>query len=82
MSDKGTSRRADIASWVGIALWIILLESHIISRPLVFLLGPLLVVCCILLFTWRVPANRLQRLLTFAAIVSIGGLLLTKYVFR
>jgi hypothetical protein len=42
MSDEASSKRADITSWVGTALWIVLLENHIISRPLVFLLGPLL----------------------------------------
>jgi len=68
MSDEPGSKRADIASWVGTALWIVLLESHIISRPLVFLLGPLLMLLCILLIASPVAANRWRRLITLAAI--------------
>jgi hypothetical protein len=82
MSDELESKRTDIASWIGTALWIILLESHIISRSFVFLLGPLLMLVCMFIIASPIPANRRQRLFTFAAVMSVAGFLLTRYVFR
>jgi hypothetical protein len=80
--DEAASKRADIAMWVGIVLWIILLESHVIARPLVFLLGPFLVLVCTFLIASPIPANSRRRLVTFAAVMSVGGFLLTRFVFR
>jgi FtsH-binding integral membrane protein len=82
MPDEPASEHVDIASWVGTALWIILLESHIISRPLVFLLGPLVMLSCIFIIASPIPPNRRRRLFLFAAVTSVAGFLLTEYVFR
>ena len=81
MQEESGTKRFDVAQWVGTLLWIILLESHVISRPLVFLLGPFVLMVCFLVIASPIPATRLRRTLLFAVTVSVGGFLLTKYVF-
>jgi hypothetical protein len=48
MPEEASSRRVDIATWVGTVLWIIMIESHVMSRPLVFLFWPFVALFCFL----------------------------------
>jgi hypothetical protein len=80
MSDE-PSPRLNVATWVGVVFWLILLESHTISRPFVFLLGPFIVIISIVVIAPRVFAKRWQRTLLIATASSAGSFLLTKYVF-
>ena len=82
MPEEPTSIRPDIAQWVGTLLWIIMLESHVISRPLVFLFGPFLVLICFVVIAFPIQRKRLRNACLLAAAVYIGGFILTRYVFR
>jgi hypothetical protein len=82
MAEGTASRRADIATWVGTLLWIILLESHATSRPLAFLLGPFVALICFVVIAAPIPAERWRRMSLLSGVVSVAGFLLTKYVFR
>ena len=80
-NDEQDWTRGDIGSWVGVLLCIILLESHLISRPLVFLLAPFVVLLPSLAIT-PIRGKRL-RLVCFSAVTcSAVGFVLAKYVFR
>jgi hypothetical protein len=82
MANDSRLDRLDIAQWVGNLLWIIMLESHLLSRPFVFLVGPLVVLLCMFVIGSPIPFRRLQRASLIAVLLSVGGFLLTKYVFR
>jgi len=82
MPDDSSFDRLDIAQWVGTLLWITLLESHVISRPLVFLLGPFVVLLCMVLIASPLDSRRLRRTCVITGLLSIGGFLLTRYVFK
>ena len=73
--------RATIAQYVGTVLFIVLLETHTVSRPMAFLLGPWII--CLCLFV-AAPSNflaRWQRIVLIAAAASVSAFLLTRYVF-
>ena len=72
--------RRNIAQWVATLLLIIVLESHVISRPIVFLLGPFVILISI--YVARVSIQRWQRAWLIAALISTAGFLLTRYVFK
>jgi len=82
MPDESGWSRADIAQWVGTLLWIVLLESHVISRPLVFLFGPFIVLLSLVIIAFPIRGKRLGKICVISVVASIGGFLLTKYVFR
>jgi hypothetical protein len=82
MADEPTSGRADVAQWIGTALVIIMLESHVMSRPLVFLFGPFVILLCMVLIAWPLPTRGLRRGCFIAVLFSVVGFLLTRYVFR
>lgn len=78
--DEGWTR-GDLGSWVGVLLCITLLESHLISRPLLFLLAPFVVLLPSLAIA-PVRGKRL-RLVCFSAVTcSVVGFVLATYVFR
>ena len=74
------NHRRDIARWVGVLLWIIGLESHVVGRPIVFLLGPF--VLLILTYVARVRVRKWQRTWLTTALLCLAGFLLTKFVFK
>ena len=82
MAEESGWSREDVAQWIGTILWIILLESHVISRPLVFLFGPFIVFVCFVTIGFPIRGKRLRQLCLFSVATSIGGFLVTKYVFR
>jgi hypothetical protein len=82
MSDESGWSRDDIAQWVGTILWIVFLESHVISRPLVFLCGPFIMLSSFVIIAFPIRGKRLRQVGLFSVATSIGGFLLTKYVFR
>jgi hypothetical protein len=82
MPDEPTSKRVDIAQWVGTALWIILIESHVISRPLVFRFGPFIMLLSFFVIASPIAAKKWQRMCLLAAGVAVVGFLLTRFVFR
>src|ERR1700693_5496317 len=61
MPDDSSFSRLDIAQWIGTLLWIVLLGSHVISRPLVFLLGPVVMLLCTFLIGSPIDSQRLRR---------------------
>jgi hypothetical protein len=81
MADEQGWTRGDIGSWVGVLLCIILLESHVISRPLVFLLAPFVVLIPSLIIA-PIRGKRLRLVCLSAVTCSVVGFLLARYVFR
>ncbi len=73
--------RGGVGSWVGVLLCIILLESHLISRPLVFLLAPFVVLLPALAIA-PIRGKRLRFVCLSAVTCSVVGFVLAKYVFR
>lgn len=61
-------------------LFIVLLESHIVSRAVAFLLGPLVIWLCLFAAS-PVARGRWRRTLPLAVLVSALGYLLIGYVF-
>jgi hypothetical protein len=82
MPDEQGWTREDVGSWVGVLLCIILLESHAVSRPLVFLIAPFVVLLCLLVIAFPIRGKRLQRVSIAATAVSVAGFLLARYVLR
>jgi ABC-type enterobactin transport system permease subunit len=82
MSVANRFDRFDAGQWAGNLIFVILLESHLVSRPLVFFIGPLATLICIYLIAPRVPAKRWGRACIVAVSISVAGFLLTRYVFR
>ena len=81
MADEQDWTRGDIGSWVGVLLCIILLESRVISRPLVFLIAPFVVLIPSLALE-PIRGKRLRFVSLAAVACSIVGFLLARYVFR
>ena len=75
MTDKG--EWGNILQWVVIFLLIVLLESRAVNRSIVYLVGPLLVLAVNRMV--GVPIHKLAWLA--AALVSVAGFLLARYVF-
>jgi hypothetical protein len=73
--------RANVAIFVGMIIWLILLESHLLPRPIVFLLGPIAIFGCICLLVPSVLADRWRSILVTAGVASALGYLLARYVF-
>ena len=66
--------RAFVAKWLGMAIAIMLLESHILRRPIAFLLAPF--VTSLFFLTMRVSAARKKGFWALTIACSIGGFLL------
>jgi hypothetical protein len=79
--DEQDWTRGDVGSWVGVLLCIILLESQLISRPLVFLLAPFVVLLPSLVIA-PIRGKRLRLVCLAAVTCSVVGFVLAKYVFR
>lgn len=79
-SEQDNAGRLDIAQYAGILLFIVLLESHVVSRAVAFLLGPLVVWLCLFVAS-PVARGRWRRTLPLAILVSAVGYLLVHYVF-
>lgn len=73
--------RGDIGSWVGVLACITLLESHVISRPWVFLVAPFVVLIPSLALE-PIRGKRLWFVCLAAVACSVVGFLLARYVFR
>jgi hypothetical protein len=68
-----------VAQYVGALLFIAILESHLVSRPVAFLVGPFVVWICLFLAS---PSGRgMWRTLALAALASSLGYLLMRFVF-
>jgi len=81
MPDEQGWTRGDVGSWVGMLLCIILLESHVISRPLVFLFAPFVALLPSLVIA-PIRGKRLRLVCLAAVTCSVVGFLLARYVFR
>jgi nitrate reductase gamma subunit len=79
--DEQDWTRGDVGSWAGVLLCIILLESHLISRPLVFLLAPFVVLLPSLVIA-PIRGKRLRLVCLAAVTCSVVGFALAKYVFH
>jgi hypothetical protein len=80
-AEKGHFDRSTVAQYVGTVLFIVLLETHVVSRPLAFLLGPWII--CLCLFV-AAPSNflaRWRRIVLIAGVASGLAFLLMRYVF-
>ena len=73
--------RVDVATYLGMFIWIVMLESHWLPRPIVFLLGPFLVLGCIYLLGPSLTADRWRSAFFLAVTISVLGFVLTRYVF-
>src|ERR1700722_12728410 len=73
--------RVDIATYVGALLWVAMLESHYLPRPLVFFIGPFAILACFYFLVPSVSRERWQSVISLAAVASILGYLLTRFVF-
>jgi ABC-type enterobactin transport system permease subunit len=74
--------RFDVGLWGGNLIFVILLETHLVSRPLVFFIGPLVTLPCIYLIAPSVPPKRWGRASIVTILISVAGYLMTKYVFK
>jgi len=81
MADEQDWTRGDIGLWVGVLLCIILLESHVISRPLMFLIAPFVVLIPSLALE-SIRGKRLRFACLAAVACSVVAFLLARYVFR
>lgn len=79
--DEQRWTRGDLGSWLGVLLCIVFLESHVITRPLVFLVAPFVVLIPSLALE-PVRGKRLQFVCLAAVACSAVGFLLARYVFR
>ena len=73
--------RLTIAQYVGIAIVIVMLETHAVSRPVTFLLGPYIIWVCMIVTAPPELRRRWPLALLIAAILSVLGFALTRYVF-
>jgi ABC-type enterobactin transport system permease subunit len=80
-SNKWKLERVDVATYGGVLIWLILLETHLLSRPITFLLGPLIIVILFYLLVPSVSADRWRSVLVAAAVASVLGYVLTRYIF-
>lgn len=80
---EGTDRHNDwsvIAQWAATILAIVLLESHIVSRPFAYSVAPLISLVLIAIVRPTILRNKLFWALTICA--SVGGFLWAKYLLR
>jgi hypothetical protein len=82
MPNEQTSIRSDVGQWVGTLLWIIILESHVTSRSLAFLVGPFVVLASIAVIAFPIQRKKLRNVGLLTVAISIGGYVLTRYVFH
>jgi hypothetical protein len=80
MSDNARSERFDLAQLIGVILCVAILD--LVSRPIGYLLCPIAFLICIYVIAPSAFAHRWRRTCTMAAVISITGYLLTRYVFR
>ena len=78
---KWSFERADVATYLGVLIWIIALESHVLPRPLLFLLGPFVLLFLYYLLVPSISGERWRHLFFLAATCSLVGYLLTRFVF-
>jgi hypothetical protein len=70
-----------VAQYVGIVLFIVLLETHVVSRPIAFLLGPWIICLCLFVAASSGFRTKWRRLILIAGAASALGYLITRYVF-
>jgi len=78
MIDKNI--RAEIVQWTTLVFLVIGLATHVVRRPLLFLLGPF--VTPLLLYLARVPIPKPKQFWLLTVTFSLSGFLLAKYVLR
>ena len=81
-TEKGYFDRSTVAQYVGTVLFIVLLETHVVSCWIAFLLGPWIICVCLLFVA--APSNfriRWRRTVLVAGAASALGFLMTQYVF-
>jgi len=80
-TDKVYFNRSTIAQYIGTVLFIVLLESHVVSRPIAFLLGPWIICLCLLIAALSDFRTKWRRLLLIAGTASALGYLITRCLF-
>jgi len=80
LNSEKDKTRLDIAQYVGTLLAIVMLESRLASRAVVFLLAPFVFWLCLFVAS-PVARSRWRRTLPLAALVSLLAYLLMRYVF-
>ena len=80
--EKGHMDRLTIGQYVGTLLWIVLLETRVVSRPMSFLLGPWLICGCFLVADPSRFRQKWGRDLLLSGALSVLGYLVTKLVLR
>ena len=79
MTSEKDKIRLDIAQYMGTLLAIVMLESHIVSRLVVFILAPFVFWLCLFVAS-PVARGRWRRTLPLAAAASILGYLFARFV--
>jgi hypothetical protein len=80
MNPEKDKIRLDIAQYLGALIAIIMLESHIVSRVVVFTLAPFVFWFCLFVAS-PVARGRWRRTLPLAAAASVLGYFLARFVF-
>jgi hypothetical protein len=80
-TERGYFDRSTVAQYVGTVLFIVLLETHVVSRPIAFLLGPWIVCLCLLVAAPSNFSTKWRRTVLVAGVASGLGFLVTRYVF-
>ena len=78
MANEQDWTRGDIGSWLVVLLCIILLESHVIARPLVFLVAPIVVLIPSLALE-PIRGKRLRFVCLAAVACSVVCFVLARY---
>jgi hypothetical protein len=81
-SEKGYFDRSTVAQYVGTVLFIVLLETHVVSRPTAFLLGPWIICLCLFVAAPSNFRSRWRRIVLVAGAAAAMGFLVTRYVFK
>jgi positive regulator of sigma E activity len=73
---KSRLNRFDLALGVGTLLYLVILETRLIARPWVFLVGPFVVMLCFYFLCPTISKAKWWRIFLFAGVVAIVGFLL------
>jgi hypothetical protein len=72
------SNRAEMVQWTTLVLLVVGLETHLVRRPLLFLLGPFLTP--LFLYFARVPIPKPKQFWLLTIAFSLSAFLLAKYM--
>lgn len=78
--EKWVLNRSMVAQYVGVFAWVVVLETHVVSIPVAFLLGPCIVCICLLLVEPIKFRLRWRRILLITGAASAAGYVITSLI--